>query len=64
MLVALAAGQERSLSRSRVLGLVVGFVGAVLIFQLWRSGTEGDLEESLHSPDNGRRCHPSTEAAR
>lgn len=47
VLVALAAGQERSLSRSRVLGLVVGFAGAVLIFQPWRSGTEGDLGGEL-----------------
>jgi drug/metabolite transporter (DMT)-like permease len=39
--------QERSLSRSRVLGLVVGFAGAVLIFQPWQSGTEGDLGGEL-----------------
>jgi len=35
VLVAVLAGQERNLTSTRVVGLAVGFVGALVIFQPW-----------------------------
>jgi drug/metabolite transporter (DMT)-like permease len=45
--VGLAVRAERGASRRRIIGLVTGFVGALVILAPWRTGTTGSLYGSL-----------------
>lgn len=47
VLVAMAAGQERSPTRTRLVGLGIGFAGALIIFQPWQTTGGSDIGGQL-----------------
>jgi drug/metabolite transporter (DMT)-like permease len=47
VLIALAAGQERNLSTTRIVGLAAGFVGALVILQPWQTHAANNLGGEL-----------------